>query len=359
MRQVVVDAREFEAAVKTAAAVVMKRSVIASLEQVSMVVSGGSCRLMGTDLCQWVEIKVLLKSCGEDFSVIFGDTTKILRACKYYNGDLQISYEASKEQPLTFSCGELQMECEIIDEDYPGLPTGDYTETYEVVASDLYKRTEKMKYAVATNDVRPALMGVIIQNNMIYCVDGYRMAASRMDNLSVSRAISVPLSAMLRLSIYGDETIDFHCGRRFASFVNDHATIVTHLLEGEVIDPDKVVPATFGYSFPLELAGCTQGVKYLWDISGKRCNHVEFHAGVLKMGTKRGSYSAVLPIQGNPQIHFAANPVHLLEALSQFKGAKTVELRANDSSVSPLVITDGGDSYALILPRRLNAAAAA
>lgn len=359
MKQAVVDAREFETALKTAAAAVMRRSSIAMLEQVYLSVSDGACRLTGTDLTQWVEIKMPTKSCGEDFSAIFRDTSKILKACKYYKSDIKISFHTGNKQPLVFSSGELQMECEIIEDEYPAIPTEDAEQSYEVVASVLHRRAEKVKYAAATNDARPVLMGVQFRNQTVFCVDGHRMAASQMDGLNVKRPVSIPLNAMMQLSIFGDNTISFSTGVRFARFANERAVISTRLLDGAVMVPDLYVPQSFQHKFPLEPTSCIQSVKYLQDVSGKACNHAEFQNGVLLVETLHGSYRAPLPIQGNSQINFAIDPRYLLDGIRQFKEGANVELRANDEQLSPIVITDGGDSYAFILTRRRRERAAA
>lgn len=81
---------------------------------------------------------------------------------------------------------------------------------------------------------------------------------------------------------------------------------------------------------------------------------IRLDGGVLSVKTDSGEYCASLELAATSQAICGFNPIYMLDGLRQFKAKKVQSVTVRlDSPVSPIILTDGGDDIALILPVNL------
>ena len=85
-----VDAAHFHEALGNVLRFAAKRSRLPILEEAQVRFEDGHCVLTCTNLDQWCMSTI--PAVGDSFSFVFVGTRKILSACKYFSGELELTY---------------------------------------------------------------------------------------------------------------------------------------------------------------------------------------------------------------------------------------------------------------------------
>ena len=100
---------------------------------------------------------------GDSFSFVFVGTRKILSACKYFSGELELTYtiEPTETNPdprgqISISDGKRSLKRSTErTSDFPELKEKPLDRHYPVNPKRLLERFKRVKYAVSSNDARP------------------------------------------------------------------------------------------------------------------------------------------------------------------------------------------------------------
>lgn len=138
--------------------------------------------------------------------------------------------------------------------DFPGFPVLDNTTDFEINATILKNLIKKSEFAVAKDETRPCLTGILweISNNRtgMVATDGHRLGSSFINgNFKVTDKISLIVSpkslnqVIKNIDFSGEEkNINISVNEKYILFYNDKMKICTKQIEGPYPDYEKVIP---------------------------------------------------------------------------------------------------------------------
>ncbi len=349
-----VDAKAFADAL-TKVGALSKRAIIPFLEQVCVEFTEDGCKLMTSDLEAWMIAE--LPAHGNPFAFVFANTKQVMKACRYFSGDLTFTLEGDLKYPkVLISCGDKTAAVDIYtDEAFPQTPKVEATHIYQVNGAELCNRIGRVQYATQRIDTRPSADAVRFQDNRIWCVDGYRLAVNQNDNLLVQEAFNLPTSPLSQLKALGKNEVSVEVGEKVVQFTGDGISLLIRRME--VVDSikiEKVFPQGHREEFSVNRKEFLAALRYLSEfISAKRDPYVAFYGGELFFKSNGCQYSATIGLVGQSTIEFGFNLRYMCEALEQFKDQEQVTVQVS-SPVAPIVLVGNGQDKALVLPVRLN-----
>lgn len=360
----VVDAEPFYDAFRKASRSAAKKSQLPILEEASVRFDGESCILTGTNLGQWCQ--ATLPADGDAFSFVFTNTRTILTACRRFSGQLEFAFTCDPtdsipdpEGNLTMRCGERSLTCRTIPaSEFPAMPVVKEKQRYPFHPEKLFERFKRVKYAVSHNGDRPARCCVEFRDDRIFTVDGYRLAVNRDPAFRVDAPFTVPPAALDELVLFkGVEDCSITVGDTWIGFESSTLRLITRTPGIDDLDIDKAIPKQCEMEFPICVDALWHEVDYLRTFLSRKVREpIRFDGRTLALKTPDGTYTAGV---GLPPISVRGyNAKYLLDGLEQFRAKKAdiVTMKVGHPH-SPLILTDGEDELAMILPVRLKNAA--
>jgi DNA polymerase III sliding clamp (beta) subunit (PCNA family) len=345
--QATVKSHELVEALKKVSGIIKGKFALPVLAGVKIEFADGYCKLSTNNLEQWVSTSI--KANGDNFSLIYSNVSELLKASKFFDCDVSFKFEdgvvtiesdgkSLKQRTIELVCAVQEPEIEPLN-------------IYTINAETLLERYKKVKYAVATDETKIIHTGCIFRDNRIYCVDGYRLGQNTDSELWVKETMSVPLLAMEMLSIFKG-SLSMVCNKKYVVFEDGVTTVTTKLFEGEALDDTKVMEKSFTEMLEFNVKDFESALSYLKTFWNKT-SPVKFSNGKLSVQTSESNVESNFPIDKPSEIEIGFNLTYMEQALTQFKGEKKLKLGLNNS-VSPMIITNGKQDSALVLPVRLN-----
>lgn len=360
----VVNAEQFHAALNNALRSAVKRAKIPILEEAMVCFEGDRCTITCTNLTQWCQMVIPAR--GDTFSFVFPQSKSILTACQHFSGDVEFSFTSNptKEEPDPEGKIDLRnggrglLRRTVPGSDFPEMPQPALEQHYPIDAGKLLERFKRVKYALSGNSDRPARCCVEFLDHRIVTVDGYRLAVSADPNLTVEKPFFIPPAAMAELQMFRGQDCTLSVGEKWAAFENESIRLFTRIPCNDGLDIDNVIPTAFYGEYPISVSAFWDEVKYLSEfITAKNRKPIRFNGLSLALETEEGSYSSAVGLPYIPVRGFNAR--YLLDGLGQFKAKKadTITMKVGHP-LSPVVLTDGGNDLAMVLPVRLKENAA-
>jgi len=346
-----VNANEFLSALTKATKINKGKQSLPILQEVKMSFENGKCILTSSNLEQWGTFSI--SAYGDSFTFIPQNTASIVKACKFFKGDLVLDYDKEKNTVQFSSNGK---SCKVLCcdvKDYPEMPTPTAEHTYHTNADELLNRYDKIKYAISKENTRPIMTGVCFDEDKVVTLNGYVLAMNTNKDFCVKEKFVVPQGMMNLLDSFNKSDIDIDVNEKYIVFKNNDITIISRLLEGEFLDYKAVIPQNSNEEYTIDVNQYTNELKYLkvFVINKDKCP-VKFEDGVLTLNNIDGEYKAKIDIKGKTNTVYGYNLNYMLDVLSQFKHIDNITIKTN-SSVQPIVLTDNKDNLALICPVRL------
>ena len=354
-----VDAARFHEALSNVLCFAAKRSRLPILEEAQVRFEDGHCVLTCTNLDQWCTSTI--PAIGDSFSFVFVGTRKILSACKYFSGELELTYtvepteaDPDPEGQISISDGKrsLKRSTERAS-DFPEFKERPMDRHYPVNAKTLLERFKRVKYAVSSNDARPILCCIEFLKDKIIAVDGYRLAMSTDPAVNVGEPFYIPPEVMAELHMFKEQDCTISVGKEWAAFESETLRVITRTPSYDGFDVETAIPTSFSTEYPVDVDQLLEEVKYLKGfVTPKDRKPIRFDGGTLSLETSGGTYFSKI---GLPPVEARGfNPKYLLEGLEQFKAKKvhTVTMKMGHPH-SPMILTDGKDDLAMVLPVRL------
>lgn len=356
-----VDAKAFSEALMDVSRFAAGESSLPVLSEAMVRFDGSHCVLTCTNLYQWCTATI--PATGDAFAFVFTKTKRVLTACRYFAGTLELTFSnkpndrtPDPDGTITISDGVRSLRRGTMSaSDFPQFPTVSFECRYDVSPDRLLDRFNRVKYALSNDTNRKARCCVEFLDTRIATVDGYRLAFNHDPALSVETPFFIPPEAMAALEMFKKRPCTLSVGKAWASFENETLSLLTWIPEKDDFEIDHSIPP-LEKEYPVSVNALWEQVKYLNGMSNaKEKRPVRFDGRTLILETSDGTYSAQVGLPPIPVRGF--NLRYLLEGLSQFKAKKadTVTMKVG-SPVSPLILTDGEDELAMILPVRLKAA---
>lgn len=359
-----VDAAQFREALGNVLHSATKRSrTIPALEEALIEFEGDHCTLTCTDLNQWC--RATIPASGGDFSFVFTRSRSVLTACQHFSGELEFTYTVNptQQQPdpdgeISICDGEHRLQHRTYSaSDFPELPETLMERHYPINAEKLLERFKRVKYAVSLDDKRPARCCIQFLDSRIVAVDGYRLAISSDSELTVEKPFFIPPEVLASLQMFKGKDCTLSVGKAWAAIGNEALRIFTHIPGNDGFNVDTAIPTAFEQEYPVPVDTLWDEVKYLSGfLIPKEKKPIRFDGQTLALTTSEGCYTSRIGLPPIPVRGF--NAKYLLEGLGQFKAKKadTVTMKVSHPH-APIILTDGGEDLAMVLPVRLREAA--
>ena len=363
----IINAKEFASALGKISKV-LKNSRVPATSEIFVRFQSEQCILVATDLTTWLTMRV--PTCGDEFAFVLPRGKDLERICRLLEGELtltlneQIGGHKKKGLRLLMTCGSRSGEFEVHPPEnyFEMVPVESETE-FTVDAGKLLACIERVRYAAAKQapSTRPSVSCVQFYKDLVYAIDGYRMACDRSEDLCFP-PVMVCGEALSYLKLLDGPRLTFQMGDRWITVTDGTADVQLRRVKAEMYEPEKAeyntkAPREEFFISPKEVI---RELTYLKDSAPKLKRHlVRFRNGELFMPLHESKYSTSIGLDGHCEITFAFELAYLMDAMQQFKAAPLVKVKVF-SALEPIIIeADGRSDYALVCPARLSSLMAA
>lgn len=354
----IVDAKEFAQALSRVSSV-LRKSAIPMLESVLVCFCGGSCILTATDMKVWA--KTELPASGDDFEFLLMKPEAMLKACRYYDGELTMELTIPNEEGywrsnLTISngayTGSFEVECA---DDYPEFLIVEANSSFSVNVPKLLARIKTVKYANArsASDAFSVTYCIQFDGDQIYALDGYRVAWD-IDPTTVFPGKFLILTKHLEhLKLFKDE-VTFQIGDRYVQVTDGHTTLCLHQGDGDPFNLGAAIPNQYRESFVVSPKDFLNALAYVKGfISQKVRPCIRLCDGILTLDDLPKRCSSTLKLSGNNSMPIGFYVRFMEDAMKQFKQEPQVKVSVS-GRYSPIIIeAEGRSDHALVMPTRL------
>lgn len=247
MTTIITTKAEIGNAVKSASGVAPTRSTMPIVTNLLIRKNGDGVTFTASDLELEMHYKASIS--GDDFAVTvpakkFGQIISALKSDDKISMTIDDNKLLVKSGRSRFSLSTLP------SEDYPEMPEykGDDSVRFEITQFELLKAIGSVSHAMAINDIRTYLNGVLLSSDgklTTVATDGHRMATLKTDVSCPEFSIILPRKAaeeIIRQVKPTDQMVYVEVNSRYALFNLGSLTIKSKLIEGKFPDWERVVP---------------------------------------------------------------------------------------------------------------------
>lgn len=330
--------------------VVERRQTLPVLANFLVQVQGGQLSLTGTDL----EVEMVSRIAVEDAQD--GETTiparKLFEIVRALPDGSRVTVSQTGEK-ITVQAGRSRFTLATLPaNDFPSVDEVEATERVAVPESALKELIERTAFAMAQQDVRYYLNGLLfdLRDQLLRCVatDGHRLALceTALENSTGSkRQIIVPrkgVTELQRLLEGGDREVELEVGRSHVRVKRDDVTFTSKLIDGRFPDYEAVIPIGADREVKVDRETLRASLQRAAILSNEKYRgvRVEVTPGQLKISAHNPEQEeAQEEIEADTQVSDLAigfNVNYLLDALSALRDEHIV-IQLRDSNSSALV----------------------
>ncbi len=347
--------------------VVERRQTLPVLANFLVQVQGGQLSLTGTDL----EVEMVSRIAVEDAQD--GETTiparKLFEIVRALPDGSRVTVSQTGEK-ITVQAGRSRFTLATLPaNDFPSVNEVEATERVAVPESALKELIERTAFAMAQQDVRYYLNGLLfdLRDQLLRCVatDGHRLALceTALENSTGSkRQIIVPrkgVTELQRLLEGGDREVELEVGRSHVRVKRDDVTFTSKLIDGRFPDYEAVIPIGADREVKVDRETLRASLQRAAILSNEKYRgvRVEVTPGQLKISAHNPEQEeAQEEIEADTQVSDLAigfNVNYLLDALSALRDEHIV-IQLRDSNSSALVREASSEkSRHVVMPLRL------
>ncbi|HRL94841.1 MAG TPA: DNA polymerase III subunit beta [Pseudomonas sp.] len=350
------------------AGVVERRQTLPVLSNVLLVVEGQQLSLTGTDLEVELVGRVTLEDAAEPGEITV-PARKLMDICKSLPNDAMIDIRVD-EQKLIVKAGRSRFTLSTLPaNDFPSVEDGQGSLTFTLVQSKLRRLIERTSFAMAQQDVRYYLNGMLLEvsSNVLRAVatDGHRLAMCSMEagiEQADKHQVIVPRKGILelaRLLTEQDGIVSIVLGQHHIRATTGEFTFTSKLVDGKFPDYERVLPRGGDKLVLADRQGLREAFSRTAILSNEKYRGIRLQlaSGLLKIQANNPEQEeaeeevAVDYNGGSLEIGF--NVSYLLDVLGVMT-TEQVRLILSDSNSSALVQEAGNDDSAyVVMPMRL------
>ena len=242
---------------------------------------------------------------------------------------------------------------------------------FEVKESDLKELISKVVFCAATDESRPILKGILLEENdgvlTATALDGFRMACSYCPTTQngTSMKIVCPARTLTEISrmLEGDETLKIYADKNRLSVSVKDTVITSRLYVGEFVRKENIYPVAFTTKVLVKRTELLQSVERASVLNrGDRNNLVIFDIKngkiIITANSDMGKVEEIVSAQlEGKELKIAMNGKYISDAAKALE-EETIEISFN-SSVSPFTVenVENKRHQYLVLPVRTSASA--
>ncbi|MBK3750304.1 DNA polymerase III subunit beta [Stutzerimonas balearica] len=350
------------------AGVVERRQTLPVLSNVLLVVEGQQLSLTGTDLEVELVGRVALEDAAEPGEITV-PARKLMDICKSLPADALIDVRLDEQKALIKSGRSRFTLSTLPASDFPAVEEGPGSLNFSVEQGKLRRLIERSGFAMAQQDVRYYLNGMLIEvsNGMLRAVatDGHRLAMCSMQ-AGIEQAdrhqVIVPRKGILelaRLLTDQDAQVNVVLGQHHIRATTGEFTFTSKLVDGKFPDYERVLPRggdklVIGDRQTLREAFSRTAILSNEKYRGIR---LQLESGLLKIQAnnpeQEEAEEEVVVDYSGAALEIGFNVSYLLDVLGVMT-ADQVRMMLSDSNSSALVQeADNDDSAYVVMPMRL------
>lgn len=227
--------------------VVPNKATLPILETVLFEAEEGKLKLTATDLeisiIEYVEANI------EDSGSVAIPVRRLLETLRQLP-DIPISFSIDDRYQIQFKTdrGTYKLIGEQ-GEEFPAVPSLDDGQNMSLESESLKDAIHKTSFAVSTDDLRPAMMGVYFQvgstESRVVATDGHRLVRLSKKDMVAEKEMNfiIPEKALsLALKALSDEAVDMTITDDHVRFHSGNTIVVTRLINEQYPNYDSVIP---------------------------------------------------------------------------------------------------------------------
>jgi DNA polymerase-3 subunit beta len=350
------------------AGVVERRQTLPVLSNVLLVVEGQQLSLTGTDLEVELVGRVTLEEPAQPGEITV-PARKLMDICKSLPSDALIDIRID-EQKLLVKAGRSRFSLSTLPaNDFPTVEEGPGSLTFNLVQSRLRRLIERTSFAMAQQDVRYYLNGMLleVQTGVLRAVatDGHRLAMCSMDAdiEQVERhQVIVPRKGILelaRLLTDQDGGVSIVLGQHHIRATTGEFTFTSKLVDGKFPDYERVLPRGGDKLVVADRQGLREAFSRTAILSNEKYRGIrlQLESGLLKIQAnnpeQEEAEEEIAVDYNGSALEIGFNVSYLLDVLSVMT-TDQVRLILSDANSSALVQeADNDDSSYVVMPMRL------
>lgn len=347
--------------------VVERRQTLPVLANLLAKVEGDRLSLTGTDL----EVEMVARTAVEDAQP--GETTiparKLFEIVRALPDGSKVTVSQSSDK-ITVQAGRSRFTLSSLPaNDFPALDEVDTTERVTVAESALKELIERTAFAMAQQDVRYYLNGLLfdLRDSALRCVatDGHRLALCEADlqaPVQTKRQLIVPRKGVLelqRLLEGGDRELELELGRSQIRVKRDDVTFTSKLIDGRFPDYEAVIPIGADREVKIEREVLRASLQRAAILSNEKYRgvRIEVSPGQVKINAHNPEQEeAQEEVEADTRVDnlvIGFNVNYLLDALSALR-EENIILQLRDANSSALVREASSDKCRhVVMPLRL------
>jgi DNA polymerase-3 subunit beta len=350
------------------AGVVERRQTLPVLSNVLLVVEGQQLSLTGTDLEVELVGRVTLEHSAEPGEITV-PARKLMDICKSLPSDALIDIRVD-EQKLVVKAGRSRFTLSTLPaNDFPTVEEGPGSLTFSLVQSKLRRLIERTSFAMAQQDVRYYLNGMLIevQTGVLRAVatDGHRLAMCSMEAAienTEKHQVIVPRKGILelaRLLTEQDGEVSIVLGANHIRATTGEFTFTSKLVDGKFPDYERVLPRGGDKLVIGDRQALREAFSRTAILSNEKYRGIRLQlaSGLLKIQAnnpeqEEAEEEVVVDYNGG-SLEIGFNVSYLLDVLGVMT-TEQVRLILSDANSSALVQEAGNDdSSYVVMPMRL------
>lgn len=350
------------------AGVVERRQTLPVLSNVLLVVEGQQLSLTGTDLEVELVGRVVLEEAAEPGEITV-PARKLMDICKSLPSDALIDIRVD-EQKLLIKAGRSKFTLSTLPaNDFPTVEEGPGSLNFSLVQSKLRRLIERTSFAMAQQDVRYYLNGMLLEVNAgvlrAVATDGHRLAMCAMQSgiEGVDRhQVIVPRKGILelaRLLTEQDGEVRIVLGQHHIRATTGEFTFTSKLVDGKFPDYERVLPRGGDKLVVGDRQALREAFSRTAILSNEKYRGIRLQlaAGLLKIQAnnpeQEEAEEEVAVEYGGSNLEIGFNVSYLLDVLGVMT-TDQVRLILSDSNSSALLQeADNDDSSYVVMPMRL------
>ncbi|AKH68124.1 DNA polymerase III, beta subunit [Spongiibacter sp. IMCC21906] len=352
------------------AGVVERRQTLPVLANVQIVTDGNELSLTGTDL----EVELIGRVSLEPSSgAVPGEITvpakKLVDICKALPEGAQVDIQLD-EQKLIIKSGRSRFQLSTLSaSDFPSVEQGKGGQRFTVKQGDLKRLIEKTNFAMAQQDVRYYLNGMLFEvesgHLRVVATDGHRLAMATLPcdiNVDQPSQVILPRKGVIELSrllMNEDQDAEVIVSNNHIRVVTQDFTFTSKLIDGKFPDYERVLPRgstklVLGSRSELKQAFARTAILSNEKYRGIR---IVLSSGNLQIiannpEQEEAEETVAVDYQGE-SLEIGFNVSYLLDVLSAVSG-DTVKFSLSDANSSALIEeSESEDCQYVVMPMRL------
>ena len=273
---------------------------------------------------------------------------------------------SQRDNTVTLQCRNARTNLQVTSpEEFPQLPTLDFHTALELEHEVLKDMIQQTTYAIAQDDSRPILMGVLVEASgrgiTMVALDSFRLAMRQDVLLQDVEAVKtiIPGKALTELGrIVNENDVRMHIGNQHVSVDLGDTRVVMRVMEGEFIHYQQILPKEYQTRIRVSRTGLDAAVGRVALMAREGQNHlvrfaIKEEQLAITSNSEIGDALDELPIYlEGKELEISFNSRYLIDALKNVTDDEII--MDFTTALSPCLMRPGeGDGFlALILPVR-------